>query len=226
MSADIQMSSATEAVDFPYKAISRSAIAAVIFTVLAIPGLLPTFEPLLVLALVAIVVGIVSLRSIALYPNEYSGKGIALFAIVVSTALFVGGASMHAYIYFTEVPEGYERMPFYMLQAPSNAKVDQPTEFAVEVDGKEVFTKGYIHPSSGGGLLRKFILVPDLGTCCFGGQPKSSDMIEVTLMGGKTVESGLRRRKLGGKFQLNKAPQRVTDFDNNVFYRMRVDYVK
>ena len=92
--------------------------------------------------------------------------------------------------------------------------------------GSPSFLKGYIHPSSGSGLLKQFILVPDLGTCCFGGQPKSSDMIEVTLGGGQTTKAGLTKKKLAGTFVLNQAPQKLSDFDNRVFYRMKVDQLR
>ncbi|NND95834.1 MAG: DUF3299 domain-containing protein [Pirellulaceae bacterium] len=226
MSAELQMSAAADATDFPYRAISRAAIASIVFTIFAIPGLIPTFEPLLILALIGVVAALVALRAIKRYPNEYSGRPLAMFSLFTAAALFIGGVSMHTYIYLTEVPDGYERVPFYDLQQPDERTADSPTELAFEIDGKPVFIKGYIHPSSGGGMLRQFILVPDLGTCCFGGQPKSTDMIEVTLLGGKTVKAGLKRRKLAGKFQLNRSPQLVTDFDNAVFYRMRVDQVK
>ena len=219
------MSSAAGAVEFPYRAISRAAIASVIFTFLALPGMIPTFEPVLVLTLVAVVAALVGLRAVKRYPDEYSGKALAMFGLIASLLLLIGGVSMHTYIYLTEVPDGYERVHFYKLQS-EDEKNDKPTELAYEIDGKKVFIKGYIHPSSGGGMLRQFVLVPDLGTCCFGGQPKSSDMIEVTLLGGQSVKAGLTRRKLAGKFQLNKAAQMLTDFDNAVFYRMRVDQAK
>ncbi len=111
------------------------------------------------------------------------------------------------------------------LQQPDNGPIG-PTEKAVAISGEPVFLKGYIHPSSGSGLLKNFILVPDLGTCCFGGQPKSSDMIEVNLIGGQTTKAGFRKKKLAGTFKVNQAPQKVTDFDNNVFYRMKVDQIK
>lgn len=226
MSAELQMSTPADAAEFPYRAISRAAIASLIFTVLALPGLVPTFEPMLFMAVIAIVAALVGIRAVKRFPDEYSGRAIALVGLIASIAILVGGVSMHTYIYLTEVPDGYERVPFFELQQPSDATVDAPTELAYEIDGKPVFIKGYIHPSSGGGVLRQFVLVPDLGTCCFGGQPKSTDMIEVTLLGGKTVKAGLTRRKLAGKFQLNRAPQVVTDFENNVFYRMRVDQIK
>ena len=132
---------------------------------------------------------------------------------------------MHTYIYLTEVPEGYTRVHFYELQQ-EGSRPDQPTEKALEINGQSVFLKGYIHPSSGSGLLKRFILVPDLGTCCFGGQPKSSDMIEVTLSGSQTAKAGMTKKKLAGTFMLNQLPQRVTDFDNTVFYRLKVDQVR
>jgi len=126
----------------------------------------------------------------------------------------------------TEVPEGYTRVQFYELQQDASQAVDMPTQRAVEIDGDAVFLKGYIHPSSGSGMLKKFILVPDLGTCCFGGQPKSSDMIEVSLLDGQATKAGLTKKKLAGEFTVNKVSRKVTDFDNNVFYRMKVDIIQ
>ncbi|MEO9591028.1 MAG: hypothetical protein ABJG45_05565, partial [Rhodopirellula bahusiensis] len=76
------------------------------------------------------------------------------------------------------------------------------------------------------GMLRQFVLVPDLGTCCFGGDPRSSDMIEVTLPPGEAVRAGLTKRKLAGTFKVNRVPQSKDDFENAMFYKMRVDQYK
>jgi len=225
MSAELQMSASGDAVDFPYRALSRGAIASIIFAVLSLPGLIPTFEPLIALALIGIAAASFAIRGIHRYPNEFSGLGLAKFGLTANLLLLVGGVSLHGYIYVTEVPAGYERVPFYQLQTAEPAP-DAPTELALEVDGKQVFIKGYVHPSSGGGRLRQFVMVPDLGTCCFGGQPRSSDMIEVTLTGGQSIKAGLTRRKVAGKFMLNRIPQSLTDFDNVVFYRLQADQVK
>lgn len=211
--------------EFPYKAISRGAIASVIFFVASLPGLIPTFSVLLAMTLPAILTGWVGLRATRRYPNEFSGAGLAKLGMGAAGALLVCGVALHTYIYLTEVPDGYERVQFYELQTAETA-ADAPTQKAVEIDGDAVFLKGYIHPSSGSGMLRQFILVPDLGTCCFGGQPRSCDMIEVTLGGGEAVKAGLTKRKLAGTFQLNRIPQSKTDFDNAIFYRMRVDQIK
>jgi hypothetical protein len=224
MSAELQMSSSAEAVEFPYRAMSSTAIASLVFAVIA--GLFGIFVwPGLLFAIIGISVGMMALSKINAYPDEFDGKPFAIAGLLLNFVVLVGGASMHAYVYLTEVPDGYSRVQFYELQQPENGP-NQPTEKAIAIDDEPVFLKGYIHPTSGSGLLKNFILVPDLGTCCFGGQPKSSDMIEITLGGGQTTKAGFRKKKLAGTFKVNRAPQKLTDFDNTVFYRMKVDQIK
>lgn len=219
MASNLQMSASADEVEFPYRAVSRSAIASTVLLLLAAIGLIPTFEAMLALAILGMLFALLAVRSIRRYPNEFSGMTLAKIGLAANALVLAGGVGMHVYIYLTEVPPGHVRVPFADLKF--EAEPDRPTIAAVELDGKDVFIKGYIHPSSGGGMLRQFVLVGDLGTCCFGGQPKSSEMIEVTLTGGQTVEGGLTRRKLAGKFTLNSAPQKQADFDNAVFYRLK-----
>ena len=223
MSAEIQLTAAGDDIEFPYRAMSSGAVASVIFAAIGLIGGV-FFWPVLALCVFGVTLGIFSLRKIARFPQEFDGKQIAIAGVLLNLMTVAGCAGMHTYIYLTEVPEGYTRVHFYELQQPGEE--DQPTPKAFEIDGQEVFLKGYIHPASGSGLLKRFILVPDLGTCCFGGQPKSSDMIEVTLVGGDTTKGGLRKKKLAGTFVLNKVAQKVTDFDNIVFYRMEVDIIR
>ncbi len=225
MSAELSMSAPGDAVDFPYRAISRAAIVSVFVCAIALLGLIPTFAALLALTFPGMVAAWVGLRATSRYPDEFSGRSLAVVGLTANAVLLVGGIAGHAYIYITEVPEGYQRVSFYELQQDADLP-DGPTQAALEINGEQVFLKGYIHPSSGGGMLRQFILVPDLGTCCFGGQPRSSDMIEVTLTGGQSVRAGLLKRKLAGTFIVNQLPQKVTDFENALFYRMRVDQIR
>jgi hypothetical protein len=224
MSAEIHMSLAEDTVEFPYRAMSSTAIASV---VLAVPATLIGYFvwPFIGLAIIGILVGFFGYRQILRFPEEFDGKTIAVSGIVINILILLAGAGLHTYIYLTEVPEGYTRIQFHELQQTGGGP-DLPTEKAFKIHGQAVFLKGYIHPSSGSGLLKRFILVPDLGTCCFGGQPKSSDMIEVTLKGGQSTKAGMTKKKLAGTFTLNQAPQKHTDFDNTVFYRMKVDQVR
>ncbi len=209
--------------DFPYRAISRSAIVSVLLFFPAIIGLLTA--PLLVFAVCGIIAAVLSLSTISRYPQEFSGRQLALVGLTLNAVLLVIGIAEHSYIYATEVPEGYNRVAFYELQQPEPLP-DIPTAKALEINGQDIFLKGYIHPSSGSGVLRRFILVPDLGTCCFGGQPRSTDMIEVTLTNGQTVTAGLTKLKLAGKFSVIPQSEKLADFDNAIYYHMRVDQLR
>lgn len=210
--------------DLPYRALSRGAVLGVILFVLGLPGLVPTFEPMLVMSLLGLVASVHAVRVVRRYPEEYSGGMVAQAGVVLNACLFFGGVGLHTYIYFTEVPDGYERVGFYELVTPDRLP-DAPTPRAVEVDGTDIFVKGYIHPASGSGQLSRFVLVPDLGTCCFGGEPRSSSMIEVVMANGETVRAGKLKIKLAGKFTVNKYMQKSRDFDNAVFYRLKADMV-
>jgi len=225
MSAEIQLGAYSEPVDFPYRAVSRGAVTSLFMVPLAMLGLVQAFAPILAFSVVGVVFGVIGLRAIARWPNEYSGRSLGLIGVALNTLLLIGGSSNHAYVYATEVPEGYLRVSFFDFQQPEPLP-DMPSGKAIEVNGENVFLKGYIHPSSGSGLLRRFILVPDLGTCCFGGQPRSTDMIEVTLTKGQTVRAGLNKLKLAGKFTINSYAQKAADFDNQIFYQMRVDQIR
>lgn len=227
MNAVAQLSSDVDAVDFPYRAVSRAAIVSVLLGVVALAGLIPTFQGLLVLALFGVAAALIGLRATRAYPNEYSGQSLAIAGIAFNFLVFAGGLGEHAYIYATEVPEGFQRVHFSELKQPASAP-DFPTHRAVELDGEQIFVKGYIHPTSGNGQLQRFILIPDLGTCCFGGQPRSCDMIEVTLVGGETVRYSMTQKKLAGKFLVDPRGGNNTEFDmdNPVFYRLRAEYVR
>ena len=67
------------------------------------------------------------------------------------------------------------------------------------------------------------MLVPDMGTCCFGGQPKLTDMIQVTLQDPMRTKYSYARRSLGGTFRLAASS---TDNVGTVIYHLDADYAK
>jgi hypothetical protein len=139
------------------------------------------------------------------YEGELSGTGLAAVGAVASLLVLVGGTSYHAYVYATEVPDGYQRITFYEFEPPSDAPPKQLiSDAAIALDGKKVFIKGYVHPSvDSHDRVKRFVLVPDMGTCCFGGQPKLTDMVAVELAEGESTKYNMRLRKLAGTFHVN-----------------------
>jgi hypothetical protein len=208
----------------PYRSLSRSAVISVVLAVLSLLTLI--FPGLLVLPIVGAVLGLTALSAIRRYPNEYSGRGLAIVGTVLCSLVFVTSASWHAYEYYTEVPEGYERISFADLQ-PVKGRPEPIPPKAIDLQGEKVFLKGYMHPGvASSGKVNHFILVPDMGTCCFGGQPKPTDMIEVVVKDDAyRVRYAPRRIKLSGTFVVTPQPTSSLGL-NGVWYHLEAETVQ
>ncbi len=206
-----------------YRTVSRAAVAS---CVLGFFGLTAFATPFLVpIPLVGVVFGLLSFAAFRKYPEELVGKPIAWAGTLISSAILISAPAWHTYVYATEVPEGYMRVNFASLMSDSG-QPDFPTAEAVALDGKAVFIKGYIHPTSMDTMLAKrFVIVPDLGTCCFGGQPPLTHMIEVTLSGEQYAKKNMRKQRLAGTLHVNPNLKPI-DGLTGVFYQLRADILK
>lgn len=200
----------------------------VVGTILLLPGCIWTMgmipAPALILPLGGLIAGVLGLSNIRRYPAELTGLTAAGLGTLLGAALFVGGVACHALIYSTEVPEGFERLSFDVLKAGSQMP-DFPPLAAQEMDGKHVFIKGYIYPGQKRFDLKEFVLVPDLGTCCFGGSPKQTHMIEVILNEGLSLNYSMTKRRLAGVLKVNPTLQPVQGRPG-VYYQLIAEYAK
>jgi hypothetical protein len=74
-------------------------------------------------------------------------------------------------------------------QIQAASKVDQIPAAVHAFDGKKVVLTGYMLPlQMENGLAKKFVLMKDTNTCCFGGTPKMNDYV-VCQMSSNGVES-------------------------------------
>jgi hypothetical protein len=230
----------------PYRAICRSAVISAMLAAISLPlvvlaivsmrfqvgdavplGFVGAF-----LAAVAFIMGIVGARTVRRYPTEYTGGRLAKSGMIGGLVLAIVGAVSAAYTYQTEVPltpggVPYSRVGFWELQPDPDQPELPIAPKAIELTGKPIFIKGYMHPGVASmGKVNHFILVPDMGTCCFGGQPKPTDMIEVFIPDGKErVSYSPRRIKLAGTFLLADRPIQSLGL-NNVWYHMEADRVQ
>lgn len=154
--------------------------------------------------MIGIIAGVLGLRQIRANPDGYTGEHFALIGTLLCGLFWMGGWSRLAYVHATEVPPGFERISYDDLQPDPDDPAAFPPKRAVELDGKKVFIKGYVYQPTGGQTagLKHFILVRDKGQCCFGGNPKITDMIEVKLKGELEAEFNMRVRKLAGTLHL------------------------
>ncbi len=205
----------------PYRALSLLAVCSAMLGVLSVLALA---APVLVaVPMLSIVLGTLALRNIAKYPEELSGKGMAWFGVTLSLLMGVSGASWHSYVYLTEVPDGFVRVHFQDLQ--SKAPNGPPPSSAVDLNNEPIFVKGYMHPDAGMAPVRQFVLVPDMGTCCFGGQPELTDMIQVTLPDDMKVRYSTRRLRLAGVLEVDETLTPVEGYIG-VYYKLNASYVK
>ncbi len=206
-----------------YQSVSRAAIASVVLAAFGLAAI--WFVPMLLIPVLGVVAAVLALRDFARFPDEIIGRPVAWIGGGASLLLLVVAPAIHTYVYLTEVPDGYTRVDFNALLS-AKGQPDEPTSFAINIDGEDVFIKGYIHPTSMSTLkAKRFVLVPDLGTCCFGGQPPLTHMIEVNLTGEQYAQKSYRRQRLAGKFNVNPALKPV-DGLTGVYYQLRADILK
>ncbi len=206
-----------------YRALSRPAVASLVLGVLSLAALL--FPTLLILPAAGVLLAGIAIRSIKRYPDEWSGLTIARLGYALCGLMLVGGIALHATVYAMEVPEGFQRISFYDLQ-PDDDQPDMPIPSeAVNLDGQKVFIKGYVYPDGQQSNIKRFVLVPDRGTCCFGGQPKLTDMIEVTLRDPHRIRYSYQLRKLAGTLRVDTRLKPVSGL-GGVYYQLDAEYVQ
>jgi len=207
----------------PYRAVSKSAVLCLVLGLLSLGGLL--FSALLPLPVAGIVLGLVARVKLRRYPDELSGRPAVVLGMVLNIAVFVGGSVMHTVVYATEVPEGFRRISFADLQpVPEAPQLPIPPQ-ALDLNGKKVFIKGYVYPDGQQYNIKRFILIPDMGTCCFGGQPKLTDMVEVTLRDPLRTIFERRKRRLAGTLSVDTRLKPVSGL-GGVYYRLDAEYVR
>ena len=151
-------------------------------------------------------------------------SGVALVGTLFSAIFLTMGWSRFAYEYATEVPPGARRISYAQLQPREESPKEIPPASAKELDGQQVFITGYVYPTSQRNGLQHFVLCRDNGTCCFGGQPKLTDMIEVTLRPPLKLDYSPRLHKLAGVFHVNTVQS--SDGLGSVLYQLEADYLQ
>jgi len=210
--------------EFQYRTISKATVACIGLAVLGTAAFIG--QAFVLLPVLSVGFGIVALMEIKKYPEELAGKVPTQIALLVSSLLVIGSVSMHTYVYLTEVPDGYTRMAFSDLRP--NPRTSKPfSEKSETLDGQKVFLKGYTRPSDRKYNLKDFILVGDWGDCCFGGNPKITEVVAINIKTDDRVDYSLATRKIGGVFKLNRSTKRVDEKDiPQVFYTIEADYIR
>ena len=146
---------------------------------------------LLIVPAVGVVLAFLAVRQIRNSRGCLSGGWLALTSMLVQLTMLVGFAGMHAYSFATEVPPGFERVNF-TADISKKGFSNENGVMGIHPDVKKlvdtkVMIKGYMYPTKTSEGIRSFVLCRDNGDCCFGGQPKTTDMILVNMTGEKSA---------------------------------------
>jgi hypothetical protein len=203
-------------VEEAYRAVSGVAIAAVILGLVSPLAFVDWW--LAVVPALGIVLGLVAVRDIARRPTELTGRPLAVAAIVVSAAMLVGGLCSLWRTYVAELPPGFERLNYAMLQPLVGDPPDAVPDSALALDGRDVLLKGYMYPGKQQQGIRQFLLVRDQGDCCFGGNPKITDRVLVTLADPAGIAFSPRLTKIAGRFHVRRMG--TATLDGGVLYHL------
>lgn len=204
-----------------YRSISSLAVTALLIGFVSLVAILAF--PLILISLIGIALGIWAAISVRKNGATQTGFPLAVTGIVLSLVSLCAGSGRYVYEEYYDLPPGYEVIAFGLLQKQPGQTLPVP-DSALELNGKQVLLRGYVYPHSQKKNLTRFVMVPDFDTCCFGGQPAFTDMVEVRLAEPLKVDFSYNRRKIGGTLRVHTDMKKIEDLEG-VFYELEADYV-
>ena len=146
----------------------------------------------LLIALLGVLLSTAAIIQVRRAKGELSGDKLAMIGLALSaTFLFTGSYFLYS-DYVSELPPGYERVNFPQeIAAKEFVVTDGRLALHPDVErfrDQKIYVKGYMWQSRQPTGLTSFVLLKDNGECCFGGDPKPFDMMEVRMQGDKTVD--------------------------------------
>lgn len=189
--------------DFEYRPVPALVSVAGAFAFFSLTAFI--LDWLLLVPVVGILLAGIALWQINRSGGAYGGKAMAWSLLIIMVLQLTGATGLYAYSFATEVPEGFQRISFVSDISQHELKTVngelQIPEQVQQYDGKPVFLKGYMYPTREVNGLERFVLCKDMGQCCFGGNPKPTDMIVIEMEKGKTVNYTTGLVSVAGMFR-------------------------
>lgn len=179
--ADLQVDA--DVGEFVYRPVPPLVVSAAVCVLLSVAAFV--WDVLVLVPVLGAVLAAVGYWQVRRSADRFSGDKLALISGVLLVLLAGSASAFHAYNFLTEIPEGFRRVSFPAdISAKGfvvkNGAATIPDEVA-QLDSQPIFLKGYMYPTRQTEGLKSFVLCKDSGDCCFGGQPKPSDMIYIEM---------------------------------------------
>jgi hypothetical protein len=199
-----------------YRSLSGTAIAAA--CVAALSPLVFLGWSFLAVPIVGVVLAAVALGDVSRRPEAVTGRGLALAALAASLATLVAGGGFLAWDYAQELPPGFVRIHYGLLQPLPGDPPTAAPDAALELDGRDVLLKGYMYPGSRQQGITEFLLCRDQGDCCFGGDPKLTDRVLVRIADPRGIAFTQRLVTIAGRFRVE--PAGTAELGGGVLYHL------
>ncbi|MCA9104591.1 MAG: hypothetical protein R3B96_09740 [Pirellulaceae bacterium] len=181
---------------------------------------------LISLSLVALIIGPLGVMLIGKHRDEYTGLKMAWVGALLGPLTLVGGFVSDQVRFRMSVPDGYQALTWYDLEPADPRSQAIISEKAIELAGEKVYLRGYVYPGAARTNLQRFILVRDSGTCCFGGQPKLTDMVVVNFVNQDRINYSWWPRTLGGTLKVKPPSDSQFQGVQMGAYYLEADFLK
>lgn len=224
MSIGVQSSWAAAGVEAEgaYRPLSSLAVASCLWAVVSLAAMADwSLTPLPV---VGIALGAWAWQRVRRHSDALAGRGVAIGGIVANCLLLVASCITLTYVHALEVPPGCVAVDYEQLQPSASTPGQQVPPQARELDGRKVLLKGYALAGRHTEHIKQFVLVRDNQSCCFGGSPKPSDMVAVTLTGNLELKYHPDMLRVAGTFHV--AEPAAEGGRSQPLYRLDADYLQ
>jgi hypothetical protein len=206
-----------------YRPLSTLAVASCLWAVVSLAAVADW--SLTALPVLGIVLGAWGWQRIRRHPDELAGRGLAKAGVLANGLVLIASCITLSYVHVLEIPPGCIPVDYEQLQPAANAPNEQIPKAARELNGRRVLLKGYALAGRQTEHIKQFVLVRDNLSCCFGGSPKLSDMVAVTLSGDHELKYHPDMLHVAGTFHVVE-PGKADGGRGQPLYRLDADYLK
>jgi len=201
-----------------YRALNPLAVISTVLGALSVVTML--HWALAAVPLAGIVVGWLAWKQIRKAPDEWIGLTLVQVGIGLSAAFWLFGYGWLIFARASEVPFGYQRITYEMLQ-PDAAKPTEPIpQTALDMQDRKVYIEGYMQSRRTLTGIKEFILCPANGECPFCiPNPKRTEKIRVSLQGDLEATFTTHLIGVAGRFRVD------ANHPSGIPYGLEADYL-
>ncbi len=174
-----------------------------------------------VVPLAGLILGWIAWKQIRKAPEEWTGKPLVIAGALLSVLLWLSGCIFLLVARADEVPYGYERITYAMLQ-PDPLKPTQPIpQTAIDMDDRKVYMKGYIQSRRTMTGIKDFVLCPTNGDCPFcTPSPRPTEKVQVILQGDLEATYTTHQIGVAGHFRIDR------NATGGIPYKLEANYLR